>query len=65
MKGNNLPKLIALGMNLHQALAAVTCNPAQGLQAEAEIGILKVGTRADITVLDWLNQPWTLPRCPG
>jgi dihydroorotase len=51
--GGALAKLIALGMPLSDAIAAVTCNPAQVLQAEANLGTLKPGTVADVTVLTW------------
>lgn len=53
-----LSKLVALGMDLEAAIAAVTHHPAQVLQAEAEIGTLKVGSRSDITVLEKLDTPW-------
>ncbi|MBH8556317.1 amidohydrolase/deacetylase family metallohydrolase [Nostocaceae cyanobacterium CENA357] len=47
-----ISKLMALGLDLVDAIATVTINPARVLQAEAEIGTLKVGSLADITVLD-------------
>lgn len=53
-----LSKLVALGMELTDAIAAVTQHPAAILQAEAELGTLRVGTRADITVLEINPNPW-------
>ncbi|MGJ3248555.1 MAG: amidohydrolase family protein [Elainellaceae cyanobacterium] len=53
-----LSKLIALGMDLQAAIAAVTFHPAQVLRAESDIGTLKIGSRADITVLDYSERPW-------
>ncbi|WP_413200605.1 amidohydrolase family protein [Nostoc piscinale] len=46
-----ISKLMALGLNLTDAIAAVTINPARVLKADAEIGTLKVGSIADITIL--------------
>ncbi|MEO0488662.1 MAG: amidohydrolase/deacetylase family metallohydrolase [Cyanobacteria bacterium J06659_2] len=53
-----LSKLVALGMELKEAIAAVTLHPATVLQAEADLGTLKAGTRADITVLEKMDAPW-------
>lgn len=53
-----LSKLVALGMELSDAIATVTLHPARVLQAESQIGTLKVGSRADITLLDWNDSPW-------
>jgi dihydroorotase len=53
-----LSKLVALGMDLPAAIAAVTWHPAQVLQAEAELGTLRVGTLADITVIAISDAPW-------
>lgn len=53
-----LSKLIALGMELQAAIAAVTVHPAQVLQADSNIGTLKVGSVADITVLEWSDTSW-------
>ena len=53
-----LSKLIALGMELEDVIARATINPARVLQAEAEIGTLQPGSRADITVLDLLKGDW-------
>ncbi|MGB3292417.1 MAG: amidohydrolase/deacetylase family metallohydrolase [Phormidesmis sp.] len=53
-----LSKLIALGMGLREAIAAATIHPAKVLRAESEIGTLEVGSRADVTVLEWSDAPW-------
>lgn len=53
-------RVVALGMPFADAVAAVTVNPARVLHAEAEIGTLSVGSRADITVLDEIAEPWPL-----
>ncbi len=60
-----LSKLVALGMKLKEAIAAVTLHPATVLKAEAELGTLKVGTRADITVLDRIDAPWVCRDAAG
>ncbi|PSN17739.1 amidohydrolase [filamentous cyanobacterium CCP5] len=60
-----LSKLVALGMDLETAIAAVTYHPAQVLQAETDIGTLKVGSRADITVLEQIDGPWTCRDATG
>ncbi|OUL19273.1 amidohydrolase/deacetylase family metallohydrolase [Nostoc sp. 106C] len=46
-----LSKLMALGLDLENAIATVTINPARVLKAEAEIGTLQVGSVADISIL--------------
>jgi dihydroorotase len=53
-------RLVALGMPFHDALAAVTINPARVLRDEAEIGTLAVGSRADITVLEERVEDWPM-----
>lgn len=53
-----LSKLVALGMDLKTGIAAVTQHPAQVLGAEAELGTLRIGSRADITVLDKIQTAW-------
>ena len=60
-----LSKLIALGMELQAAIAAVTLHPAQILQSDSDIGTLKVGSRADITVLELINTPWVCQDSSG
>jgi dihydroorotase len=60
-----LSKLVALGMDLTAAIAAVTLHPATVLQAENELGTLKVGTPADITVLEISSSPWVCRDAKG
>lgn len=60
-----LSKLIALGLDLPDAIAAATLHPATVLQAAAELGTLKVGTRADITILDMIDAPWSCQDAMG
>ncbi|MBE9209243.1 amidohydrolase/deacetylase family metallohydrolase [Nostoc sp. LEGE 06077] len=53
-----ISKLLALGLNLADEIAAVTINPARVLKAEAEIGTFKVGSIADITILKLVEGDW-------
>jgi dihydroorotase len=53
-------RLVALGMPIDDALAAVTVNPARVLGEEDEIGTLAVGSRADITVLEERREDWPM-----
>ena len=46
-------KFIALGMPLKEALAAITCNPAQMLGEQGKRGSLQPGMLADLSVLDY------------
>lgn len=45
-----MSKLMALGMSLERAVAAVTATPARVIGLGAEIGTLRVGARADVTL---------------
>ena len=51
-------QLMALGLDLVDAIATVTINPARVLKAEAEIGTLQVGSLADITILKLVEGDW-------
>ncbi|MDJ0735726.1 MAG: amidohydrolase/deacetylase family metallohydrolase [Nostocaceae cyanobacterium] len=53
-----ISKLMALGLDLTTAIASVTINPARVLKAEAEIGTLKIGSRADITIVELVEGDW-------
>jgi dihydroorotase len=55
-----ISKLMALGMDLTSAISCVTINPARILKAESEIGTLKIGSRADISVLNLVEGCWLL-----
>ncbi|MEM9118600.1 MAG: amidohydrolase [Cyanobacteria bacterium P01_F01_bin.56] len=60
-----LSKLVALGMKLPEAIAAVTLHPATVLQAENDLGTLKVETPADITILEKTPAPWACRDAQG
>jgi len=47
-----MSKMLALGIPLHKVVAMGTCNPADVLRASAEVGSLKTGMPADITILE-------------
>lgn len=53
-----MSKLLALGVDLNTIIAGVTCNPAKVLKKQDEIGSLAPGSRADITILDDVREPW-------
>lgn len=55
-----MTRLWGLGMALEQVIARTTYHPAQLIREENEIGTLAVGSRADITVLNCEQGPWTL-----
>ena len=46
-------KFIALGLSLNEALAAVTCNPAEMLNEQDRRGSLKPGLTADLSILGY------------
>lgn len=52
---NAMTKLLTLGMSLPEVVATVTSNPAKMLRLDDEIGALKPGMTADITVLDLMD----------
>jgi dihydroorotase len=54
-----MSKLLALGMNLTDVVRCTTQHPATVIGKEHEIGTLRVGTRADVTVLECRREPWT------
>ncbi len=58
-------KLLALGMDLKTVIAGVTIHPARVLNAEDEIGTMRVGSRADITVLRRIGGDWILRDAGG
>ncbi len=60
-----LSKLIALGWDLVEAIAAVTINPACVLRAENEIGTLQIGSRADLTIVEIVEGQWMFFDCLG
>ncbi|BAZ10018.1 hypothetical protein NIES4071_18320 [Calothrix sp. NIES-4071] len=46
--------------DLISAITSVTINPARVLEAESEIGTLKIGSRADISILNLVEGCWLL-----
>ena len=60
-----LSKLVALGMELKAALAAVTTNPAQVLGCRDEIGSLTVNSTADVTILGEISGDWRFSDAEG
>ena len=50
-----MTELLTLGMPLNEIIATVTSNPAIMVRMEDEIGTLKVGREADVSVLEILN----------
>ena len=50
-----MSELLALGMTMEEIIATVTSNPAAMVRMEDEIGALKVGRDADISVMEVLN----------
>jgi dihydroorotase len=48
-------KFMALGLSLSEAIAAVTCNPAQMLGEARRRGRLKPGFLADLTLVEWME----------
>lgn len=54
-----MSRLWALGMPLAEVIRATTVHPARVLREEAELGCLRVGTRADISIFEIREEPWT------
>lgn len=61
---NTLNKLIALGMPMVNAIAACTINPAKVIRQD-QLGSLKVGTPADISIFKWHHEQKTFIDAPG
>jgi dihydroorotase len=55
-----MTELLTLGMTLEEIVATVTSNPAAMVRMENEIGALKVGRSADVSVLEILNGKFKL-----
>jgi dihydroorotase len=60
-----MSKLLALGIDLHTIVRGVTLHPATVLRMGEEIGTLVPGSRADVSVLDLVEAPWTFSDCHG
>lgn len=54
-----MSKMLALGMKVDDVIRGVTSNPAKVLGLEGNLGTLKEGTIADISVLDLVAKPTT------
>jgi dihydroorotase len=52
-----------LGIELKHLVAGATLRPARILGMENEIGTLRPGSRADITILDRVVGDWTFTDC--
>ena len=53
-----ISKLVALGMSLAECILRATNHPAQVLGLDREIGTLRVGSRADISLIREIVEPW-------
>ena len=53
-----MARFMACGYSLEQVVTMVTTNPAKALKLDNEIGALKVGYEADLTVLDVVTGKW-------
>jgi len=47
-----MTELLALGLDLDEVVATVTCNPATLLRMEGEVGTLQPGSRAEVSALE-------------
>ena len=52
-----LSKFMALGLDLHTVVAAVTANPAKAMGMSDRIGTLRPGANADVTILELREKP--------
>ena len=60
-----ISKLVALGIPLVDVIGASTYGPAQVLKMQDEIGTLRVGSRADVTLLRNVPGPWVFRDSAG
>jgi len=61
----NISKFMALGLDLKQAVAMTTINPACAIHEEDRIGSLRPGMAADVSILELKSGAWTLIDTPG
>ncbi|MDQ2733483.1 MAG: amidohydrolase/deacetylase family metallohydrolase [Pseudomonadota bacterium] len=59
----SMSKMLALGFDLDFVIRASTLHPARVLRMEKEIGTLAIGSRADVSVLDLVKEPWDFKDC--
>lgn len=52
-----MSKMLALGLDFERVIKGVTCNPAKVLKLDDDLGTLREGTIADISVLDLVDVP--------
>ena len=55
-----MSKLMALGLNLKQVIGMTTINPAGAIGADGQIGSLKPGMAADVSILELKSGKWRL-----
>lgn len=60
-----MSKLLAIGFDLPFVVRGTTLHPATVLRMQDEIGTLREGSRADVSVLALLDGPWTFRDCHG
>jgi len=60
-----MSKLVAIGFDLPFVVRATTLHPATVLRMQDEIGTLVPGSRADVSVLNVVDGPWTYRDCNG
>jgi dihydroorotase len=53
-----MSEFLALGFSLHEVVERTTVGPAKALRMDHEIGSLKAGYRADISILKEVEGPW-------
>jgi len=54
-----MSKLMALGLSLPEVIACTTAHPAAVIGRAGDLGTLREGTRADVTILEVRRQDWT------
>jgi dihydroorotase len=54
-----MSKLMALGLTLPEVIACATAHPAEVIGRAGDLGTLREGTRADVTILEVRRQGWT------
>jgi dihydroorotase len=55
-----MSRLLGLGMPLVEVIRATTVHPAQVIGEADELGKLAIGARADISILELREEPWSL-----
>ena len=60
-----MSQFMSLGFILEQLITMTTVNPARVLKLESEIGTLKPGSQADISILRIIDGSWSFVDCEG